>query len=723
MNYYLNLMRVSLRFKLALVSLFLLLFPLLGIRLNSILKQSLLTSQQDTLALTAQAVSAALANRSDLFARERFHALDQARDLYIFHLSNTIRLDGRTGDWQPELAQAEKFGREHLLSPRNRYHPDTLSFRHLSGRQGGHLYSLFEVRDDRVVYRSRNSLRLDRSDHLRIIIEDEGGRRSYIITAHAPGWVNGFRMPDKPGLFPVPEPRIQGVWRQTGQGYILEFRIPLDLLGSRLAFTIADVDDPKTRLVTTLIGTANLAQDREPGWLLTTSTAIEEILRSLDRPYARIRIVDRNQRIRAQVGGLREARDPLASSQELSARIMTRIHDLLRPLFRFFTTSFSADIVDQASQPTELDLQGIGEALAEGRSSITRYLLAKGQVEVMAAITPLYEKKKIVGAVVVEQTTNSILALSNRLIEETVSLSLLAFLLGGGGLLLFASRISARIRRLRDQAAAAISPDGHIRSASIGTRARDEIGDLAGTLRSMLSQLEQQVEHRERMADNLEHEMRTPLAAVSASLNNLEQELEEPSPRIRNYLDWARNDVRRLEGLLTSIREATSLREALQQESMEIFDLGRALPMWLQHGWQQTFTGVEFRCTVPDGPLPVKGDPVRLRQATEKLVENAVSFHRPGTPVELEVRSGRRQVLLQVSNQGNTIPPALQARIFDSMVSLRPAGDDRPHLGLGLYIVRTILDHHGGTVTVADLDKGRQGVVFTLHLPRAVWRP
>jgi signal transduction histidine kinase len=108
--------------------------------------------------------------------------------------------------------------------------------------------------------------------------------------------------------------------------------------------------------------------------------------------------------------------------------------------------------------------------------------------------------------------------------------------------------------------------------------ARDEIGDLGRTVYSMLNQLKQQVVHREKMADNLEHEMRTPLAGVAASLKNLEQELDDP-------------------------------------------------------------------------PL-------------------------------------------------------------QSMTK-----DDRPHLGLGLYIVRTILKLHGGKVSVQNLQDDRAGVVFSLTLP------
>ncbi|MCI5224551.1 MAG: histidine kinase, partial [Candidatus Electrothrix sp. AR4] len=325
-------MHFSLRLKLALLSLLLLLFPLLGMRLNNTLKNSLITSQQDTLSLTAQAVSAALTDRNDLFDREQFHGLNQDRDLYLFQLSNIIRLDGRLDDWHPELSEAEEFGREHLISSKKSYVSQTLNFRHLAGKQDKYLYALFDVQDDHVIYRSKNSLRLDRSDHLQVVIEDHEGQRKYLITAYKEGWVNGFLMPNIPIKFPVSEQRIQGVWKQTDNGYIVEIRIPLELLGNKLAFTVADVDDKKNRTVKALIGTANLKEDKAPGWLLTTSTPIEEILKSLDRPYARIRIVDRNQRIRAQVGSLRKSERLPARKDKLS----TRINNLLQPLYRFF---------------------------------------------------------------------------------------------------------------------------------------------------------------------------------------------------------------------------------------------------------------------------------------------------------------------------------------------------------------------------------------------------
>ena len=105
-------MRAPLRVKLLLVSLLLLIIPLLGMRFNSSLKASLLASQEDTLNLTATAVATALNDRAELFIREGFHSLQQNRDLYLFQLSNTIKLgDHEITDWLPEYAKAKEYGR------------------------------------------------------------------------------------------------------------------------------------------------------------------------------------------------------------------------------------------------------------------------------------------------------------------------------------------------------------------------------------------------------------------------------------------------------------------------------------------------------------------------------------------------------------------------------------------------------------------------------------
>lgn len=711
-------MRISLRLKLALISLLLLAIPYTGVRLSTIVKNSLLESREEALMFSARAVASALSGRQDLLNRELFHALDQNRDLYLFQLTSPMRLNGKIDDWQPHLKDAETFAKEHVLYSRQDYTPETVNFIHLIGRRGKYIYAIFIVTDDNVIYRKKNSSHLDRSDHLQIAVEDKSGNLNrYIITATKPGWVNGFLMADDfDNTAPFSkETRIQGVWATTVNGYNLEIRMPVELVDQKLAFTIGDVDDPFSRDIETIIGTANTEKAEKIGWLLSPSTSIVEILESLNRPQSKIQIVDSNQHIRASYGSLKKQKD---EDRERAGETVffSTLNRILSPIYRLFTEPFATEFSDPSGQPATLDIKGVKEALV-GRSSISSYHIAEGKVEVMAAITPLYEKDQIIGAVVVEQTTNSILALKNRVIKESVGLTLLVLVFGGCGLLFFAFRISSRIRLLRDQAASAIGINGQILSIAPAALAKDEIGDLSRTLNSTLTQLKAQGLYREKMADNLEHEMRTPLASISASLKNLSEELTGHPKHIISYVNWALRDIKRLEDLLTDIRDATSLKNALDQGFKEKFNLTQAISMWLAHSWQPTFTDIEFICETPREDVYIFGDPDRIRQVLDKLIENSVAFHHNDTAIELRLINEKNFHLIQVINQGPPIPPDMLDQIFNSMISIRNKKDTRPHLGLGLFIVRSIVEHHGGTVMASNLKGERGGVCFSIRLP------
>ncbi len=712
-------MRISLRLKLTLLSLLLLLIPLIGFRFSAILQSSLMTSRQDALMFTARAVATTLGNRPDIFDRELIHSLDQSRDLYLFHLSNPIRLNGKTDDWQPELQQSEEFGAEHVLSSTHPYSPDSLRFRHIVGQRGKYLYALFLVVDDHVIYRHPHSIYPGKADHLQIGIEDRQGIFSrYLLATDKPGWVNGFLMETDPeNLLPIAnESKIQGVWAETADGYSIEMRIPLTMIGKRIAFAIADVDDSRERKVQTVIGTASPDKIEDMGWLLAPSKKIESLLKSLDYPHARIRVIDENKIVRARFGSLNSQEAAAKTPEDGLSYYLQWINTQFAPVYRLFTEQFSTTFTPVRSQAKKLELQGIEDGL-HGISSITHYRLPDAKIEVMAAISPLFNDDSVVGAVIVEQTTNSILALKNKMIEESLGLTVLAFFIVGLGLLLFATRISSRIRRLRNQAADSIGSNGQI-TVLRPVKTKDEIGDLSRTLASMLSQLKEQNEYREKMADNIEHEMRTPLAGISASLKNLGKELTEPTAQERELMAWAVSDVQRMESLLTDIRDATNLSEALQRDFPEEFNLAAALPLWLEHGIRPGYPDVEFILQTPEEPVLLHGDPDRLRQMLEKLLDNAVSFHHPDTPITLQLSSSRNNVRLQICNQGPSVDPESMGQIFNSMVSIRTRKDKTPHLGLGLYVVRTIVEHHGGTVTIKNMTGEKKGVCFVITFPK-----
>lgn len=704
-------MRFSLRLKLTLTSLLLLLIPLFGLRFSEMISDDLLKSRKETMLFSARAVASTLMGRTGLFAREQFLSLNPSTDLYLYPLVRPVRINGQNDDWKDQPPQL--FGSEHQIYSDGQ--ASDFRFSHRLGVWRHHLYAIFEVEDDDVVYRRKNSLRLDFSDYLEITVESDKGLSSrYLLTTDRPGWVNGFLMPDDvndPYAGDI-EPRIQGMWVETDTGYIIEMRLPMELVEKKLAFAIADVRNASAPRVAKIISTGGAGNSGRVGQAIAPSREIQQILQGLDRPNSRVLIIDSNKQVRASFGHLLD--EDLEEERSVLGRISQVAYRLFRPIYKLFLQPFSKAVV--GIQPTSLNIEGLGQVL-NGKSVITLYTPKGENTEIMAAVVPLMENQKIIGAVVVEQTTNSILALQNKLIEESLTLTIFSFFFGGVGLLFFASRLSSRIRRLRDQAAHAISSTGTVRSTVPHTTTRDEVGDLSRTLAMMLRQIKEQNEYREKMADNLEHEMRTPLAGASASLKNLARELKSPDERIENYLQWAISDIHRMENLLTVIRDANNLQDALARDMKEDFDLARALPVWLEHGWKPAFAGVRIQLSAPVDGFIVHGDPGRIRQMCDKIIENAVSFHDPGTDIEITLDMTDKGYRLSIANEGEELSVEQQNQIFNSMVSLRHRKDDRPHLGLGLFVARTIIEHHDGKIEVSGLEDGRKGVTFNLFFP------
>ncbi len=159
-------MPFSLRLKLLLIPLLLLSIPLLGLPLLSLrfdngMESELIANQEDALTHAAQTISAALNGRSDLLYQEEPLPKQQESKPNIIQLSAPIILNGEIDDWLPAIDSAEIYGKEHLLTSNIEYNPDSLSFRHLEAKQGQYLYALFDVRDDYVIYRNKNALRLE----------------------------------------------------------------------------------------------------------------------------------------------------------------------------------------------------------------------------------------------------------------------------------------------------------------------------------------------------------------------------------------------------------------------------------------------------------------------------------------------------------------------------------------------------------------------------------
>ncbi|RKZ56587.1 MAG: proteobacterial dedicated sortase system histidine kinase [Candidatus Parabeggiatoa sp. nov. 2] len=700
-------MTLTIRSKVLLLSLTLFSIPYVGYEyvreMEKYLRDNLETSLEDS----ARALASVLNERPLLFARRLVDTVRDDGELVAHSFKTPIKLDGYIEDWHDYLNKVGDYADKHILKNVGSYSPDSLSFKHLLGKYRSHLYALFIVRDERVVYRDASLMRLDRCDHLQIVMQEPNQQfYRYVVTPEAPGWVNAYKVRvSNRGTFSYHAQtvnRIQGSWREIKDGYLLELRIPLSLIGDRLGFAIADVDDTKQREIKTLIGTSPIQNLKTVGKVFIPSPEIERIIRSLgDTPGRRLWVLDRQQRVLAKSGDLK---------REFP-------HHPLNALYSLLLSPASEEFKDDHARASRLEGEEVNSAL-RGRAETRWHSTSDERAVIVSAAHPVWVNGQVIGAVVVEETSNRIQTVQRQAIANLFNKTLIVFTIVTGLLLAFATHLSVRLRSLRNQAETAIDINGRVTATQIGSTAKDEIGDLSRSFSAILKKLKQYNTYLEGMASKLSHELRTPIAVVRSSLENLEQELEQECQHCESYvyIERAKLGIDRLNTIITRLSEATRLEQALQNAERELFDLTELVGSCVE-GYRLAYPNQRFYAELSKTPITSEGAPDLIAQMLDKLISNAVDFSAPDCPIKIKLQMEGKTAHLAVINRGKALPSEMQERLFESMVSLRTqSGTKEPHLGLGLYMVRLIVGYHGGQVR-AENNQEAPGAVFTVLLP------
>ena len=714
-------LRFGIRLKLVFFSSFLFAIPWLGYQYVWELETYLRIGQEQTMVGTARAVATALHERPALFDAQSAYLSDvkPGKDLYAYKIAYPIQLDGELDDWQDYQHLMLNYGSPYVIDQVQDYDPQSLRFTHMVGQYDRYLYAMFKVWDDHVVMRPSNSLRIDRNDHLQIAMTDENGEfQRYIVAPLTPGWVNAYLLKNATeSLLPDKlETRIQGQWRNTSEGYVIELRFPLSMMSSKIAFAIVDVDDSDSRKVEYTIGTANTSQLDSLGTVLVPSPEIENILKGLQYSNARVWVVDKHMRALARSGQIQRSSGVQSNSDEPQTKTWWDYveSEWLLPLYYQILTKPPSDFVDDLQDAYALKGQDISQALAGTPSTLWR-LSSDSKAVILSAAHPIYIDKKVMGAVVVEQTTNGIRTLRNKALEQQFHYFLAVIVIGTLALFLLASRISWRIRKLRDETEEAIDSHGKIVGHIQPSTANDEIGDLSRTFNNVLVKLGQYNTYLENMASRLSHELRTPVAIVNSSLDNLSTEaLNDES---QQYVTRAKEGITRLSKILTNMSEATRLEQAIQSSERETFDVQEVLQGCVQ-GYQGAYPQCEFVLELDrklNNKAILKGAPELFAQMLDKIIANAVDFSKNKSVITVTLRHTDKIIELCISNLGPALPENMQHQLFDSMVSIRKnQNSEQAHLGLGLYIAKMIANYHYGDVTIKNREEN-DGVVVSVN--------
>jgi two-component system sensor histidine kinase ChvG len=246
----------------------------------------------------------------------------------------------------------------------------------------------------------------------------------------------------------------------------------------------------------------------------------------------------------------------------------------------------------------------------------------------------------------------------------------------------------------------------------------DEIGLLARSISDMSHSLRQRIDNIEAFAADVSHELKNPIASLRSALEGAEK-VEDPELRKR-LTAVARDDVIRLDRLISDISEAARTDAELARAKFEPVDLGPLIEQ-LVGSWESRREKGDARVAFArprKKSALVLGDAGRLARALDNLIDNAISFSPPGGLVEIAASRVGTDVRIRIDDEGPGVPADAREAIFNRFHSIRPESEDfGRHSGLGLAIAKAIVEGHSGEIAVQDRDDAPSGARFVICLP------
>jgi len=300
--------------------------------------------------------------------------------------------------------------------------------------------------------------------------------------------------------------------------------------------------------------------------------------------------------------------------------------------------------------------------------------------------------------------------ISSLLWQSLLALAVVAVAATGFGWLM-AGRALRAVRHITDTARRVAGSNLHERIALVGPR--DELKELADTFDAMLERLDASFDGQRHFAANASHELRTPLATNRTLLEVAVAQHRVP-PELRQVIDAvlaasARSELI-LDGLLTLARCEN---QAIERLPVDLSDVAAGAVE------ETAGEAAAARVTVDaiPYPAPTTGDPILLERLALNLVRNGIQHNHPGGWVTVSTRTvaERGMAELEVSNSGPLVPPEQVDTLFEPFRRLDGNRTSHPRgAGLGMSIVRSIVQTHGGQLAAAPRDSG--GLVVQIRL-------
>jgi len=447
---------------------------------------------------------------------------------------------------------------------------------------------------------------------------------------------------------------------------------------------------------------------------LQSGANANDVLRNVRFADERIRLINPNGKVTADTGPLQLSEEEDETSVQRNwlyragAALFAKPLGWLRPMTRKLTSSDEYERAPGLKGP-EVQAAFVGQTGVEKRVSTW----PPRHVTLYVAL-PIYQRGNVIGAVLVSQTTDDIRqdihAVRLAILQIFLASVLVAILLT----LLVSTTIVQPLRQLRKEAGEVADYRGRLRGRFQGSMKRDEIGDLARALERLTRRLELHQQSTEAFASDVSHEFKNPLASIRMATEMLSQ-VDAPAERSR-FLRIAESEIARMESLLSQVREITMIDAEIQKEEREAIDINGLLQRIVEGFRLREHERVTFDLQLSSELQPIQASEDRLLQVFENLLDNAVSFTPSGKKITISTARQGREIVVRIADEGPGILQENLGRIFDRFFTYRP---DHPtthrHTGLGLSIVKAIVEGYSGTVSAANREGG--GAVFEVRMP------
>jgi len=672
---------VSLKSKTRLLGLIIFVLPALVYWYWLETKQFIVSGQSQAQMMMAQSLASLVSAREDLLVQVK----PELAPFFTFPSNRPKKIDGNFEDWEEEVSQ-QTFGEKDLIYVEGQYNPNDLSFSLSTAETPAYFYLLVKVTDDKIIHRSRKYLRIDASDHLRLEFIDANANLSrYILTAYNPGVMSAYATDEnwKYASTGQADERIFSASQLTNNGYQVEIRLPKDYLhtSQKLSLALVDVDqtDLQDRLI---IGTYPQNNQAKLNRVFLRSPQMENLLTHIGQEYGRVWIIDKFGRIRGESGKIFEE----------SLKSMQPIEEV--------SQVFTNQIVQEAFK---------------GEAKVAYSNAQRNGSRLILASAPIHNpRNQVIGAVFIEQAEEAILVEQKKqvfIIMTSIAVSVLVIYLM---LYIFSQRLVRRITQLENDLNETSDSHGRLQESPFPLeKTRDELGRLRSTTATLLQNLQGYTSYLERMPKVLRHELHNPLHVIHSALFNL----EESNPKLTDdkYLKSAHRGLDRLDELVESFTQASSLEDALEKEETEIFDLLDMVQGYITHR-EKPEKNVFIQFNTDLKHLPFVGNDFRIEQMLDKVIDNAVSFADENSVIIVSL-SANDAINISVSNDGPLIENSILEQIFEPMMSHRDGSgvDNKLHLGVGLYIAQKIAKAHKGNIQLINRADGL-GVTALIQL-------